>query len=307
MARFIVQRLIFVAIISVVIVFAAHLGMRMVGNSTAPEPNFDLVVHGRAAWAESKIFFSNLLRGDLGTFHTVIGTAEVELDVVDYLRESFVNSMGLLLAALAASAVIGIYLGSAIALTKNKFIALPVLTLTIIGISTPSFFAGMLFRSFEIWHLSRFDNIFLSAAGFGWDYRHMTYPVLVLAARPLAYLTRTSFIALENVMREDYIRTAFSKGLHERWVVIEHALKNMAVPVLTAVGVSLRFSLSTLPVVEFFFVWPGIGLRLVEAIRNQQTLVAVTLAFALGLVLQLVNAILDIIYRLVDPRLREEG
>jgi peptide/nickel transport system permease protein len=89
-------------------------------------------------------------------------------------------------------------------------------------------------------------------------------------------------------------------------VVLVHAFKNIAVPVLTAVSVSLRFSLSTLPVIEFFFAWPGLGLRLIEAINGRQTEVVVALAFALGLTFLIVNLLLDVIYRLIDPRLRNE-
>ncbi|MEJ2749331.1 MAG: ABC transporter permease subunit [Anaerolineae bacterium] len=97
-----------------------------------------------------------------------------------------------------------------------------------------------------------------------------------------------------------------SKGLRRSMIVLVHALKNIAVPVLTAVSVSLRFSLSSLPVVEFFFAWPGLGLRLIEAINGRQTTVVVTLAFALGLTFLIVNLLLDVIYRMIDPRLRSE-
>ena len=79
----------------------------------------------------------------------------------------------------------------------------------------------------------------------------------------------------------------------------------MAVPIFTAAGVSVRFSLSTLPVVEFFFNWPGIGLRLLQAINNGETTVAVALAAALGLSFLLLNLFLDILFWLVDPRIRE--
>jgi ABC-type dipeptide/oligopeptide/nickel transport system permease component len=75
--------------------------------------------------------------------------------------------------------------------------------------------------------------------------------------------------------------------------------------VLTAVGVSVRFSLSTLPVVEFFFNWPGLGRRLLEAINSRQTALVVALASALGLTFLLINLMLDIVYRLIDPRMRE--
>jgi len=83
-----------------------------------------------------------------------------------------------------------------------------------------------------------------------------------------------------------------------------HAVKNIAVPILTAVGVSLRFSLGALPVVEFLFLWPGAGLRLLEAIDTRQADLAAALAVSLGLTFLAVNLLLDLLYRFVDPRLR---
>ena len=121
----------------------------------------------------------------------------------------------------------------------------------------------------------------------------------------LAYLARASFIAFGRIMDEDFIRTAYSKGLDKRSTVNVHAIRNIAIPVLTAIGVSLRFSLSTLPIVEFFFVWPGMGLRLLEAIDLRQTTLVVTLALALGLTFLALNLFLDISYRFIDPRVRE--
>ena len=86
-----------------------------------------------------------------------------------------------------------------------------------------------------------------------------------------------------------------------------HVLRNTAIPILTTIAVSLRYALSSLPVVEFFFAWPGLGLRLIEAINGRQTVNVVALAFTLGLTFLVVNFLLDIIYRLIDPRLRSEG
>jgi peptide/nickel transport system permease protein len=108
-------------------------------------------------------------------------------------------------------------------------------------------------------------------------------------------------------MGEDFIRTAYSKGLSQRRTVEVHALRNIAIPVLTATGVSMRFSLSSLPVVEFLFVWPGLGLRMLEGINSHNTALVVTLAGAIGLTFLLVNLALDISYRFIDPRVRESG
>ncbi len=272
----------------------------MASNSELPEPNFDLVGPGLVAWQQTSTFFDNVIRGDWGSFRTDAG----EIPLNEFLRQAYVNSLGLLLAALAGSALIGVTLGGIAALSKRASLGL--LTITVLGISAPSFFAALLLQQGAIRYQDAFQQRLVSVAGFGWDVQHMLLPVLVLAARPLAYLTRSSFISFDHIMQQDYIRTARSKGLRWIMIVLVHAMKNIAVPVLTAVSVSLRFSLSSLPVVEFFFAWPGLGLRLIEAINGRQTTVVVALAFALGLTFLLVNLLLDVIYRMIDPRLRSE-
>jgi ABC-type dipeptide/oligopeptide/nickel transport system permease component len=108
-------------------------------------------------------------------------------------------------------------------------------------------------------------------------------------------------------MKEDFILTAYAKGLSTPRTVNSHAMKNIAVPFLTAVGVSLRFSLSALPIVEFFFLWPGIGLGLLQAISLRQTTLVVTFALALGLTFLLLNLFLDMAYWVIDPRIRHRS
>jgi peptide/nickel transport system permease protein len=88
--------------------------------------------------------------------------------------------------------------------------------------------------------------------------------------------------------------------------VIFHALRNLAVSVLTSIGVSIRFSLTILPVVEFIFAWPGLGRAALEGIRAQRTVLVVAIALAIGLTIELINMMLNSLYPLVDPRLRKE-
>jgi len=300
MLRFFVQRLAFSILVLVGIVFIIYLGMGMAVNSELDEPDFGVFDYTGEAWQQTQDFFGGVIQGDWGFF---IGDAGVE-QVRDILVPSFVNSMGLLLISLAGAVVIGTILGGTAALRQQA--SLGTLTLTIIGISLPSFFVALLLQRVVVWHTQTFGRTF-SVGGFGWDFGHMLLPVVVLAARPLAYLTRSSFLSLGHIMQEDFIRTAFAKGLRRFTVVNIHALKNIAIPVLTAIGVSLRFSLGSLPVVEFFFAWPGMGYQLINAINSRQTAVVVALAFVIGVTLLTVNLMLDIIYRWVDPRLQEEG
>lgn len=301
MLRFMGRRLTFIAIICVLIVFFSHLGMRMVQNSDRAHPNYDVIQHGILSWQDTRIFFSNALHGNLG--YVTVQSARIPIQ--EMLASSYVNSMGLLLTALALASALGLAAGMIAAVFRGKRLALPLLTLTVLGVSTPSFFAALLLQVGELYYYRTFGRRLVLMAGFGWDLKHMLMPVLVLAARPLAYLTRAAFISLSHIMEENYIRTAFSKGLSLRETVNIHAIRNLIVPVLTAVGVSLRFSLSTLPIVEMFFVWPGLGSRLLGAINTRHASFVSALALALGLTFLLTNLLLDIVYRLIDPRLRE--
>lgn len=301
MLRFVGQRISFIALVVLLIIISAHLGMRMISNSEARQPNFDLIPQIKQSWKDTTDFLSNAAEGDFGTIETRSGSVNVRL----ILLEAYRNSMGLLLVAMAVAIVIGLTVGAFAALTKQKRIVLPLLLLTILGISTPSFFAGLLLRQGELLYVREFGRPLVSVGGLGWDFAHMLLPVLVLAARPVAYLTRASFVAFDRIMEEDYIRTALAKGLSKNQTVNVHALRNIAIPVLTAIGVSIRFALCSLPVVEFFFVWPGLGLMMLEAINERHTSLVVALAVVIGLTLLMVNLLLDISYRFIDPRVRE--
>jgi peptide/nickel transport system permease protein len=301
MIRFLARRLAFIALVCVLIIFFAHLGIAMARNSDLATPNFNLISFGRAAWADTTEYIGNAFHGDFGTVPTDSGPTPI----TDFAGRAYRNSMGLLLVALVVAAGLGLALGSFAALTRFKRLVLPLLTLTLLGISTPSFFAGVVLQLAELKYLEIFGRRLVSMAGFAWDFDHMLLPVLVLLARPLAYLTRATYLGLKKIMDEDFIRTAYAKGLGQRRVVNVHAYRNLAIPVLTAVGVSLRFSLSTLPIAEWFFAWPGMGQELVNAIYNQQPDLVATLALALGLTFLLANLLLDIIFRIIDPRTRE--
>lgn len=300
MIRLLAQKITFIVLVLVTIIFFVHMGMRMVHNSNTPTPNYDLVRYGQLAWSDTRAYLSNLAQGDLGS----VRIDSVAVPIRDILIESYINSMGLLLVSLMLATALGLWVGATIALTKRQRFITLILALTVVGMSLPAFFGGLLLQRAEIWYVSRGGTPLVSIAGFGWDIRHMLLPVLVLMARPLAQLTRTSFVSLDRTMKEDYIQTAYAKGLSKSQTVNRHALKNIAIPFLTAVGVSLRFSLSALPIVESFFVWPGLGLRMLQAINLRQTTLVVTLALALGVTFLLLNLILDISYWAIDPRIR---
>lgn len=225
-----------------------------------------------------------------------------DMPVGDVVGTAFVNSAGLLIAALGIAVIIGVPLGLSAALARRRRRAILIIVLSTLGMSIPSFMLGMLFWVVNI-QLYRLGLPRLPVIGFGWD-EHMVMPALVLAMRPLAQIAQVTYVALSHVMGQDYIRTAQSKGLRQRVVLLRHALRNAFIPIITTLGTSLRFSLASLPVVEFFFIWPGVGLTLLQAIELGMTPLVTDMIAALGLLFLLLHLGLEAIYVLIDPRLR---
>jgi peptide/nickel transport system permease protein len=230
--------------------------------------------------------------------------------VVRVVTENYPRSMGLLLLALTLGTVAGILLGTFAAITRRASLSLATLGLSILGISAPAFFLAVIFQATVIQMTNTLGVRLLSVGGFGWD-DHLILPALVLAARPMAQVARVTFVTLNRILAQDYVRTALAKGLSTNQMLRRHALKNAAIPILTAIGISLRFSLSTLPVVEVLFSWPGIGYAFYQGLfrANQRTDPATLVAIVvlMGVTFIVVNLFLDIVYRFLDPRLRESA
>lgn len=213
------------------------------------------------------------------------------------------RSAGLLFLGLGAALALGVPLGVAAALARRRVGAALVLIVSILGVSVPSFLLAMFFWVLNIGAHRYLGIKVLPAAGFGWD-AHMIMPALVLAARPLAQIAQVTYVSLVEVLGQDYVRTARAKGLSWRDVRNRHALRNILIPILNTAGTSLRFSLASLPVVEFFFEWPGVGLTLLEAIGSGTSILVADLIVSLGLLFLLLNLVLEFLFPLLDPRLR---
>ena len=179
-----------------------------------------------------------------------------QTSVTARLGEVYPRSLGLLVTALAVAALVGVPLGILAATLRTPALSAGTMTLSLLGISLPSFFLAALLQIAGIYWYRTFGFSVVRMGGFGWDAR-LILPTLLLAARPLAHLARVAYVSLRDILGEDYVRTARAKGLTRRLVLGVHAARNAAVPLLTALGVSLRFSLASLPVVENFFPGPG--------------------------------------------------
>lgn len=220
----------------------------------------------------------------------------------------FTKSLGLLLVSMAAATLIGGGLGVRAALARNKAAGPLIVAISILGMSTPSFLLGMLFWVVNVKTAGwlRMDQAPLPPVGFGWDL-HLIMPALVLAARPIAQIMQVTYVSLSDVLNQDYMRLAKAKGLSERLQLAHHALKNITIPVLTTLGTSLRFALASLPVVESFFLWEGLGLAILQAFTLDMPTLVADLIVSLGVMFLLINQGLEIVYPLIDARLRKQA
>jgi ABC-type dipeptide/oligopeptide/nickel transport system permease component/ABC-type lipoprotein export system ATPase subunit len=299
--------LLYVTVVALAIVFLTFFGLQM---STAGQAGLSLDLGGAVSdsLSESVSYLGDLLHGDPGAYDNqarFVYWSRSERLISGAVRRTLGKSVGLLLLSMALGGLIGIPLGLFGALLRHRRFSLLFVVAAIVGVSTPSFFLALLLQILEVTFYRRTGISPFPVGGFGWD-EHVVLPALVLAARPIAQVARVSFVALSEVLDADYIRTAHAKGLITRRILSRHALRNAGVPVLAALGTSVGFSLSSLPVVEAIFQWPGMGNMLLDAIRTQQPRLAATLALLLGIFFVIVHVVLDFLYRWVDPRLREE-
>lgn len=219
------------------------------------------------------------------------------------ISETLKASAGLLLLSLVLALVIGLPLGLIAALAKRRTSSALVMLFSVLGVSTPSFLFAMFLWVVNIWVHRTFDIAVLPSGGFGWD-AHLIMPTIVLAMRPLAQIAQVTYVTMRDILGQDYIRTAHSKGLSWRMVRNVHALPNILIPILTTLGSSLRYSLASLPVVEVFFEWQGVGLMLLDAIQQGNAALVTDLILALGLFFLFVNLVIEFFFPLIDPRLR---
>lgn len=285
------------------IIALTNLGLAFAEGARIKRPVHETL--GRAAENTGRLLAS-AARGDLGptTINSQLGNRETPLR--DVVAATYPRSLGLIAIAVGVGAAIGLPVGVAMAVRRRSRFVGAAWALTIVGVSAPSFVVALTLQLAFVDFYGRTGIRLTPVQGFGWD-NHLILPMLVLAARPLAYTAEVTSTALGAALDQDFVRTAMAKGLTRPSVVLGHALRSSLAPALTGVAVSLRFALSSLPVVELFFNWQGLGQFMLVAIQRQEHVATAVLALCLGLTFLAVNLLLELSYRLVDPRLRETG
>jgi oligopeptide transport system permease protein len=246
-------------------------------------------------WKQYVLYMGNVLHGDLGE------SVLKRRDVVDIFKDAFPITLRLASLAVAIEIVVGLSAGVLAALRREKFLDQLVLVSTTLAVSIPVFVLGFASRSFFSVRWPIFP-----VGGINDGYKSYLLPAIVLAVLSLAYVARLTRTSLMETLREDYIRTAEAKGLRPSRVVGRHALRNALIPVVTFVGIDLAGLMGGAIVTETIFNLPGVGFTLVRAIGSRDHAIVVGLTMAAVLVFMLVSLVVDLLYAVLDPRIRYE-
>jgi ABC-type dipeptide/oligopeptide/nickel transport system permease component len=277
--------------------------LAMLGGRTDPDAYARLRhVYGLdQPWLDQYLdYLGGLLRGDLGLSFRFQGRP-----VADIVGSGVPVSVSLGLVALLVSLGIGIPLGLWAAVHHNSLADRLSMTAMLVLYSLPSFVLIALLRWVN-YQLYQRGAPSLPMAGWGRP-EHWIMPVIVLAASSMGYIARLTRVTMLEVHKQDYVRTAYAKGLRRRRVWWVHAFRNAALPIITLIGPSVAFLVTGAFVVENLFSIPGIGFLSVQAIQQRDYPVIQSTTVILALAVLAMNLITDVVYGLVDPRVRVEA
>jgi peptide/nickel transport system permease protein len=248
------------------------------------------------------IWLGNLLQGDLGR------SFALNRPVLDEVMERFSATLVLAGAALLLCSVLGLFAGIVSAVNQFGWTDRIITLFVLIGISTPSFFLGlMLILGFAV-NLRWFPPSGMYAIYGGGDLPdllyHLVLPAMTLAAVATGAIARLTRTAMLEVLRQDFIRTARAKGVSERRVICIHAFKAALVGVIPVIGIQAGFVLGGAVYIETVFQWPGIGAMLVNAISTRDILLVQGGVLVVAASYVLFNLAADVAQSLLDPRLR---
>ncbi len=253
-------------------------------------------------WMQLLHYYEGLARGDLGR-SLLLGKG-----VFAATMERLPVTIGLSLYALVFTLLIGIASGIIAALRQNSWLDQAAMMFAMIGISVPNFFLGLLMIILFAVHLGWLPSggyVPFSDDPFGW-LKSLAMPAFSLALLQAGLLARITRSSMLEVLRQDYIRTARAKGLPQRKVVLKHALSNALIPIVTVVGIIISLLLSGAVVTEALFSIPGMGQLLTQAVLNRDYPMVQGGLLLVTTFLVLVNITVDVLYAVLDPRVRYE-
>lgn len=239
------------------------------------------------------------LHGNLG--HSYFGNQE---PVVRILEEVMPMTIKVALYAILVASFFGVLLGTLASIRENKPEDWTVLSVSTLGVTIPTFvLAPILIYIFALRldYLPQTWEIPLR----GPEWKYLLLPVLILAARPAASITRLTRSSMVETLRMEFIRMAIAKGVPQTTLIFKHALRNAILPVVTSIGTNFGYLLTGSFIIERFFRLPGVGSKTIEAMQMRDTPVIQGCIIATGALFVFVNLVVDLAIPLIDPRVRE--
>ena len=319
MIAFVLRRLIQAVIVMVAVAFFAFLLFQYVGDpvvfllgqDATPEQIREL----RAALGLDKPFFVQF-------WHFLVNAAQGEFGlslrqgakVSRLIGERFPATLELSLVAAVLALVIGIPMGVYTALRRGSVTSQVFMTLSLLGVSLPTFLIGILLILVFAVHLGWFPSFGRGeTVQMGWwstgllksdGWMHIVLPAITLAIFQLTLIMRLVRAEMLEVLRTDYIKFARARGLSDRAIHFGHALKNTLVPVMTITGLQLGGLIAFSIITESVFQWPGMGLLFIQAVTFADIPVMAAYLCLIALIFVVINLVVDLLYFVVDPRLR---
>lgn len=281
-------------------------GNPFIGDKNLPEATMEALYakYGldKPVWMQYFIYLGNCLHGDLGV------SLQNHRDITTIIAESFVVSFDVGVRAVIFAFVLGVLLGTVAAIKRGSAVDTICMFVALVGVSVPSFIVASILQYFLGMKLTMAlgDPVFATT---GWDeWNSKILPVFALGFGSLAQISRLTRTSMLDVMGQDYIKTARAKGLSQPAIIWKHALRNAITPVVTVLGPIAAGVLTGGFVVENIFSIPGMGRYFVQSIQNRDyTLISGTTIFY-GAFLIVANLVVDLVYGLIDPRVKlEEG
>ncbi|MBX9695369.1 MAG: ABC transporter permease [Cyanobacteria bacterium] len=242
------------------------------------------------------LYLGRLVRGDLGVSYKYVNRT-----VTDIIIDAFPVSLQLGLAGLIIAVLVGVPLGTVAAVNRGTWLDFTAMFASTAGVSLPTFVIGaLLIFVFGIW-------LRILPVGLWESPVHLILPAITLAFGPTAFLARLTRASVLEILEKDWVRTARSKGLTENATIIKHVVRNALVPVVTVLGPLTAILITGSFIVEFVYAIPGMGRFFITAVinRDYDLIMGTTLLFAIILITT--NTIVDIIYKLLDPRMEVEA
>jgi len=234
-------------------------------------------------------------------------------EVTAVIGETLPNTAVLAVSAITIALIIGIFFGIISALVKDSWMDKAIQIFSTLGMSVPSFFSAILFAWFFGYVLHQYTNLNMTGSLYVVDdfgegkyiqWKNLILPAIVLGIRPLAVVIQLMRNSLLEVLNQDYIRTAKAKGLSTYQIIRKHALKNSLNPVVTAISGWFASMLAGAVFVEYIFGWNGLGKEIVDALNTLDLPIIMGAVIVIATMFILINILVDIIYGLLDPKIR---